>query len=160
MSTSALMRGSGSPLRTRRSSASEEGRRFVGSIPTRLYIVLTAAISSGGCARTAASAAASGASSRGSRSTTVAPDNQNTPGRTIAARSGATEKVTIALRVGFDDLPDALRDLPGVGARQRRRVDRLVHDKANVPRIRGQPSLEHDVAAADDRDRDDRQAGF
>src|SRR5258705_852184 len=63
-STIELMRGSVSPLRTRRSSASDDGRVLVGSIPTRLYIVRTAVVSAGGLMRTAASAAASGASIR------------------------------------------------------------------------------------------------
>ena len=43
MSTRLLMRGSSSPWRTRRSSASDDGRVLVGSMPTRLYIVRTAA---------------------------------------------------------------------------------------------------------------------
>src|SRR4029453_10080010 len=74
-STIELMRGSASPLRTRRSSASDDGRVLVGSIPTRLYIVRTALVSAGGFIRTAASAAASGASKTWSCSTTVAPSN-------------------------------------------------------------------------------------
>ena len=85
------MRGSESPFRTRRSSASEDGRVLVGSRPTRVYIVRTAAISAGGRARTAASAAASGASRRVSRSTTVAPSSQRTPGRTIEASLWSVE---------------------------------------------------------------------
>src|SRR5688572_11795228 len=87
-----LMRGSVSPLRTRRSSASEEGRVFVGSSPTRLYIVRTAVTSAGGLMRTAASAAASGAFKRAPRSTTVAPSSHRTPARMIDPRSDDTEK--------------------------------------------------------------------
>src|SRR5688572_1249961 len=79
-STIELIRGSGSPLRTRRSNASDEGRVLVGSRPTRLYMVRTAVVSAGGFIRTADSAAASGAFNRGSRSTTVAPSSQSTPG--------------------------------------------------------------------------------
>src|SRR5215216_6172676 len=88
------MRGSASPLRTRRSSASDDGRVLVGSSPTRLYIVRTAAISGGGLARTPASAAARGASIRGSQSTTIASSSHNTPARTIDATPGATVNVT------------------------------------------------------------------
>ena len=48
MSTRLLIRGSASPFRTRRSRASDEGRRFVGSRPVRRNIPRTAALSSGG----------------------------------------------------------------------------------------------------------------
>src|SRR5687767_11076008 len=159
-----LMRGSVSPLRTRRSSASEEGRVFVGSRPTRLYIVRTAATSAGGLMRTAASAAASGACNRASRSTTVAPSSHNTPARTIDARSGATESFNgtapcvirrsdcgIRLRLRRDDLTHALGKLPGIGLCQIRRVDRLVNNEPDVARIRREAVLQHDVAAADHR---------
>ncbi len=91
MSTAELMRGIASPLRTRRSNASFDGRVFVGSIPTFLYIVRTAADSAGGEMRTLASASASSGSSACSCSTTVAPVHQITPGRTIDASSGASE---------------------------------------------------------------------
>src|SRR5688572_30468466 len=87
-----LMRGSVSPLRTRRSSASDDGRVLVGSRPTRLYIVRTEVTSAGGFVRTAASAAARGALNRGSRSTTVAPSSHSTPARTIVARSAEVVK--------------------------------------------------------------------
>ena len=46
MSTRPLTRGSGSPLRTRRSSASLDGRVLVGSMPQRLYIARVAAVAS------------------------------------------------------------------------------------------------------------------
>ncbi len=81
------MRGIVSPFRTRRSSASFDGRVLVGSMPTFLYIVRTAADSAGGVMRTLASASASSESSRCSCSTTVAPVHQMTPGLTIDANS-------------------------------------------------------------------------
>src|SRR4030095_13660206 len=87
-STIELMRGSASPLRTRRKSASFDGRVLVGSMPTRLYIVRTAADSAGGDTRTRDSASASSGSSPASRSTPVAPLHQIAPARTIAASSG------------------------------------------------------------------------
>ena len=74
------MRGSGSPLVTRRSSASDEGRRLVGSRPTRRYMARTASRSAGGARRARASASASGASSRPSRSTTATPSTTSTAG--------------------------------------------------------------------------------
>src|SRR5688572_21527701 len=86
-----LIRGRVSPLRTRRSNASDDGRVLVGSRPTRLYIVRTDVTSTGGFVRTAASAAASGAIRRASRSTTVAPWSHSTPARTIDERLGAKE---------------------------------------------------------------------
>src|SRR5215510_12122600 len=115
-STIELMRGSESPLRTRRRSASDDGRVFVGSSPTRLYIVRTAVISAGGLARTADSAAASEASMRASRSTTVAPSSQSRPGRTIDDSSGASvncidvgrDRSEIRLGIGRDDPADTL----------------------------------------------------
>src|SRR5689334_10360168 len=94
MSTAELIRGIVSPLRTRRSSASFDGRVFVGSMPTFLYIVRTAADSAGGETRTFDSASASSGSSRGSRSTTVAPLHQIAPGLTIEASSGDSVSVT------------------------------------------------------------------
>src|SRR3990167_724747 len=90
MSTSELIRGMVSPLRTRRSSASFDGRVLVGSIPTRLYMVRTAADSGGGETRTLASASASSGSSRCSWVTTVAPLHQMTAGLTMAASAGAS----------------------------------------------------------------------
>src|SRR5687767_6209922 len=96
MSTAELIRGIVSPFRTRRSSASFDGRVFVGSIPTLLYIVRTAADSAGGEMRTLASASASSGSSRCSCRTTVAPVHQIAVGRTIDASSGETASDTLA----------------------------------------------------------------
>src|SRR5678815_4215304 len=162
MSTMLLMRGSVSPLRTRRSSASDEGRVLVGSRPTRLYIVRTAVTSTGGLVRTAASAAASGALRRGSRSTTVAPSSQRTPARTIVWRSGATKSFNGIARgvirrrptdVGLcdwrDDLTHVFGELAPVGVRERRGVNRLVDDELHVAGIRREPALQHHVPAAD-----------
>src|SRR5687767_9267258 len=120
----ALILGSGSPLRTRRNNASDDGRVLVGSRPMRLYIVRTAATSAGALMRTAASAAANGASSRGSRSTTVASCSHRTPGRTMAAISDAMangigrrriwfERPRNFLHEGSDDLADSLAERPG-----------------------------------------------
>src|SRR5687767_7942733 len=160
-----LMRGSVSPLRTRRSSASDEGRVFVGSSPTRLNIVRTEMTSAGGFVRTAASAVASGAFNRGSRSTIVAPSSHSTAARTIGARSGATESFNgtapgviwwhdsdVRFRYGHDDLTNALGKFPRIGSCQICRVDRLVDDELHGAGIGRQPALQHDVAAADDRD--------
>src|SRR5215218_8175034 len=171
-----LIRGSVSPLRTRRSSASDDGRVFVGSRPRRLYIVRTASVSAPlkgspvlpAAVRTAASAAASGAFSRGSRSTTVAPSSHSTPARTTPARSGATESFNgrtrrttrrdnAGVRFGNrrDDSADALGKLFRVAAGQPGRVDRLVHDKLHAARVGRNPASQHHVAAADNRDRHD-----
>src|SRR5688500_14347400 len=119
------MRGSASPRLMRRSSASDDGRVLVGSSPTRLYILRTALVSTGGAMRTAASASASGAFRRASCSTTVAPSNHRTPGRTTPARSGASvnridvrrHDREVRLRIGRDDAADALGDLARVLAR-------------------------------------------
>src|SRR6185503_17077588 len=108
---SELMRGNGSPLRTRRSSASDDGRVLVGSSPTRLYIVRTAATSAGGCWRTSDSASASCAVRRGSRSTTCAPPSQATAGRHTAATSAATLKRGMserALALGAEKVDDPI----------------------------------------------------
>ena len=71
-STRLLMRGSSSPLRTRRSSASDDGRVFVGSMPDALVHRPHAAVISADSARRASRAAAarSGSSIASSRSTT------------------------------------------------------------------------------------------
>src|SRR5688572_25766786 len=140
-----LIRGSVSPLRTRRSKASDEGRVFVGSSPMRLYIVRTAVTSAGGLVRTAASAAASGALSRGSRSTTVAPSSHSTPARMIGARLGATESFNgaarlvtrgsdpnVRLRYRRNDLTYALGELPRFGTGELRGVDRVVDDQLHI----------------------------
>ena len=84
-----------SPLRTRRNSASFDGRVFVGSMPIFLYIVRTAADSAGGDMRTLASASAKSASSRCSCKTTVAPVHQIAAGRTIDASSGESVSDTL-----------------------------------------------------------------
>src|SRR5262245_49796601 len=110
----------------------------------------------GKASRTAASAASRGPSIRGSRSTTIAPSSHNTPGRTINASSGATEKFTIAFRVGGEDLSNPLRKLPGTRAADSRRVDRLVDDELHITGVRGQLTFQHHVPAADDRQRHDR----
>src|SRR5262245_31161787 len=140
-----LMRGNGSPRRTLRSRASDEGRVLVGSSPTRLYIVLTAAISSGGCIRTVDSAAASGALRRGSRSTTVAPSSHSTPGRRMTARLGASVKridvgwdgVDVRLGVGGNDSPHAFAEFLRVETSYFASIDWIVHDEPNNSRIGG-----------------------
>src|SRR5687768_11131025 len=132
-------------------------------MPTRLYMVLTAAISSGGCARTDRSASANGPSRRESASTTTAPSSHSTPGRTMDSRSGARLNgmlVDIRFRVRGDDPLDALGEGPRIGTGEPRRVDRMVHHELDPPRICGQPPFEHHVPAPDHGDRHNRQAAL
>ena len=88
-STRLLMRGNSSPRRTRRNSASDDGRVFVGSIPTRLYIDRTAAVTSADSAPSAhgrrrlTQGLVHGA--RHGR-TTRTPSTTNHPGRTNGQR--------------------------------------------------------------------------
>ena len=115
--------------------------------------------------RTAASAAASGAFSLGSRSTTVAPSSQRTPARTVGTSLGASVKCIevwwhcrqIRFGVGAMMLrtrsATALRSVSAIVLR----IDRIVNDKPHVAGVRRQPAFQHDVAAADNRQRDDGQ---
>src|SRR5262245_62071331 len=118
--------------------------------------------------RTASSAAASGGTRRGSRSTTVAPSSQSTPGRTIVARSGASVQridvgrhgVHVGLRIGSNDSADSLAEFLRIESGQFPSVDGIVHDEPNGSWIRRQSSLQHHVTAADDGERNDGKAGL
>ena len=86
----------------------------------------------------------------------------------MAARSGASVKrIDVGRAAPRSDSasgamicrtrsPNSLASVPASPLR----VDRLVDDEPDVARIRGQPPLQHHVAAADDRERHDGQAGF
>ena len=148
--------------------------------PTRLYIVRTAVVSTGGLMRTAASAAASGASIR------------DRARRRSRRRTRARRAARSSARVGIEGEGhgrSTSRDVRSSAASTSGAIDslsRLAHrrdDLAHAPRMRApcrqpvvsigsctisftrpgigrEPSLQHHVPAADDRDRHDRQAGF
>ena len=166
-----LTRGSVSPRRTRRSSASDDGRVLVGSRPMARYsarVRCTASSSAVPPARSRASASANGASRRWSCSTTVTPSKARQAGVTIEASAGATSRVTPTRppTVGAGPWPSAPRDrllhLAGEGARFFRpaagRRDRIEDGDADVARRRHELALAHHEAAAVDRDRHHRQA--
>src|SRR5215475_6077103 len=99
------MRGNVSPFFTRRSSASDDGRVLVGSMPTRLYIVRTAAMMSVGspAARMRAVVSRRLASSDSSSVTTRTGSAVNHAGRTMEATSGCVLSIPAPSRHGTGD---------------------------------------------------------
>ena len=121
------------------------------------------------CRRTAASVAASGAFIRGfplDDGRAIEPEHARADDRRELRREREQHRGRAAWRSTSASASGAMiwrtrsANCLRSSAGEAGRVDRVVHDQADAPRIGGQPPLQHDVAAADDRDRHDRQAGL